>query len=319
MRLVSFAIHPDEISKMQERRDVAGLLRALRSPDFAVQTAAARALGSMGDAPMDELTGALTSHNKDVRLGVIGALAVIRDPRSAGPLIDALSDKNSEVRWQAAFALGELGDARAVVPLTAALKDPDKYVRYGAALALEKLGQVPRTAKDQAFYLAAREDWTALAAMGAEAVPALAAILSDRDPVLRQKAVSVLGETGSERAVPALVTALSDANSEVRWAAVLAAPKCGMDPLYIPRGISRRPRTAKNPLVAGILNFLLPGLGYGYLGKWWGIMIFQIDITATVWLFKYEGEGSTYGLLFPVYVILAVHAWYLAKKMPDFA
>ena len=45
---------------------------------------------------------------------------------------------------------------------------------------------------------------------------------------------------------------------------------------------------------------MLPGLGYGYLGKWWGIMIFQIDITVTVWLFRYEGEGNTYTLLFPV-------------------
>lgn len=87
---------------------------------------------------------------------------------------------------------------------------------------------------------------------------------------------------------------LADSNSEVRWQAVLAAPRCGIDPLFIPRGISRRPRTAKNPFIAAIMNFLLPGLGYGYIGKWWGIMIFQIDVTATVWLYKYEGQGDTY-------------------------
>ena len=67
------------------------------------------------------------------------------------------------------------------------------------------------------------------------------------------------------------------------------------------------------------MNFLLPGLGYGYIGKWWGIMIFQIDVTATVWLFKYEGQANTYGLLFPLYILLAIHAWYLAAKMPDFS
>ena len=66
------------------------------------------------------------------------------------------------------------------------------------------------------------------------------------------------------------------------------------------------------------MNFLLPGLGYGYIGKWWGIMIFQIDVTATVWLYKYEGQGNSYGVLFPIYILLALHAWYLAKKMPDF-
>jgi hypothetical protein len=61
---------------------------------------------------------------------------------------------------------------------------------------------------------------------------------------------------------------------------------------------------------------MLPGLGYGYLGKWWGVLIFQVDITATVWLFKYEGEGVSYQTLFPIYFALAVHAWYLATKMP---
>ena len=81
--------------------------------------------------------------------------------------------------------------------------------------------------------------------------------------------------------------------------------------------MSRRPRTRKNPFVAGFLNFMLPGLGYGYLGKWWGIMIFQIDITVTVWLFRYQGEGNTYTLLFPVYFLLALHAWYITKKMPE--
>jgi hypothetical protein len=62
---------------------------------------------------------------------------------------------------------------------------------------------------------------------------------------------------------------------------------------------------------------MLPGLGYGYLGKWWGVMIFQIDITATVWLFRYEGETNTYALLLPIYLIMALHAWYIAMKMPD--
>jgi hypothetical protein len=87
--------------------------------------------------------------------------------------------------------------------------------------------------------------------------------------------------------------------------------------IHLPRGLSRRPRTRKNPLIAGFLNFMLPGLGYGYLGKWWGVMIFQIDITVTVWLFRYEGEANTYALLLPIYLILALHAWYIAMRMPD--
>ena len=313
-----FAANLQDIPVMKERRDIRGLIRALRSADFAVQTAAARALGTLGTESMDDLLSALKKKNKDIRLGAIGALAVIRDPRSVGPLIEVLHDTNSEVRWQAAFALGEIGDAHATGPLVAALRDPDKYVRYGSAFALAKLGWKPETAEERAFYFVGMQEWKALVAAGPAAVPALSGVLSDRDPGVRQKAIEVLGTIGSDTAVPALMQGLADANSEVRWEAVLAAPRCGIDPLFIPRGISRRPRTAKNPVIAAVMNFLLPGLGYGYIGKWWGIMIFQIDVTATVWLYKYEGQGNSYGVLFPIYILLALHAWYLAKKMPDF-
>jgi hypothetical protein len=110
---------------------------------------------------------------------------------------------------------------------------------------------------------------------------------------------------------------LGDENSEVRWKAVLSSPRCRIRLMHLPRGLSRRPKMMKNPLIAGFLNFMLPGLGYGYLGKWYGVMIFQIDITATVWLFKYGGEGNTYGILFPIYQLLAIHAYYITKKMPE--
>src|SRR5208283_952593 len=313
-----FAAKQKDIPVMKERRDIPGLIRALRSPDFTVQTEAARALGTLGAASMDDLIRALKKKHMDVRLGVIGALAVIRDPRSVDPLIAALMDSHSEVRWQATFALGEIGDARAIRPLVAALRDPDKYVRYGSAFALAKLGWKPETAEERAFYFAGMQEWKALESIGPAAIPALSGVLSDRDAGVRQKAIEVLGTIGSDTAVPAIMQGLADSNSEVRWQPVLSAPRCGIDPLFIPRGISRRPRTAKNPFIAAIMNFLLPGLGYGYIGKWWGIMIFQIDVTATVWLYKYEGQGDTYGLLFPLYVLLAIHAWYLAKKMPDF-
>ena len=313
-----FGVKPGDIGRMRDRRDLAGLIRALGSPDFAVQTQAAHALSSLGPSAMDELIRALKRKNKDVRLGVIGALAVIRDPRSIDPLTVALQDESGEVRWQAALALGEIGDSRVTAPLVGALLDADKYVRYGAAFALAKLGWKPETAEERAFFFVGMQEWKAVKAAGPAAIPALSHVLNDRDEAVRQKAIGILGSIRDKQAIPALMRGLADASSEVRWEAVLAAPGCGIDPLFIPRGLARRPKTAKNPLVAGFLNFMLPGLGYGYIGKWWGIMIFQIDITATVWLYKYEGEGSTYGMLFPIYLLLAIHAWYLAKKMPDF-
>jgi hypothetical protein len=32
---------------------------------------------------------------------------------------------------------------------------------------------------------------------------------------------------------------------------------------------------------------------------------------------KYGGEGNTYGILFPIYLLLAIHAYYITKKMPE--
>jgi hypothetical protein len=72
----------------------------------------------------------------------------------------------------------------------------------------------------------------------------------------------------------------------------------------------------KNPWIAGFLNFLLPGLGYAYLGKWWGTMIFQIDVLTTVWLFRLEGDDNSYAVLLPIYLLLGLHAWYITTKMP---
>jgi hypothetical protein len=161
------------------------------------------------------------------------------------------------------------------------------------------------------------QDWDRLRSLESAALPALLNLLRDTDRDVRINAVRLLGDVGDRSAGPALIRSLGDADRLVRWEAALASPKCGVPPMYLPRGLCQRPRIQKNPLIAGFLNFMLPGLGYGYLGKWWGIMIFQIDITITVWLFKAEGESNTYILLFPLYLLLAVHAWYLAKNMPE--
>jgi hypothetical protein len=308
--------NPD-VDTLMQQRNIPALIRALQSKDFDIQTRAAQALGTLGPDAMDELLIAVNTRHRDVRLGIIEALSVIKDSRAVPSLIRMLHVESNEVRWVAAIALGEINDPETIPPLITALRDPDKYVRYGAAFALAKTGWKPETPDEKAWYFIGMQEWEAVQEIGAAAVPALSRILQDRDSSVRINAIGILGGIGDESAVPALIRALGDENSAVRWKAVLASSKCGIPALYLPRGLSKRPRVQKNPLIAGFLNFMLPGLGYGYLGKWWGVMIFQIDITITVWLFKYEGEGSTYGLLFPVYIILALHAWYLARKMPE--
>jgi hypothetical protein len=311
-----FQKKPD-VDTLRQQKDIPALIRALRYNDFEVQTSAAQALGSLGNEGINRLILALKDKDRDVRLGIIEALSGIRDQRAVPPLIELLNDTSSEVRWETTIALGEIGGPDVIAPLKNALRDPDKYVRYGAASALLKTGWNPVSDEERAFYYVGMQEWQKVKDCGPAAISALSLVLQDPDSSVRIEAIEVLGLIGDKKAIPALMQSLRDGNADVRWKAVLASPKCGISIMHLPRGLSLRPRLRKNPLIAGFLNFMLPGLGYGYLGKWWGIMIFQIDITATVWLFKYQGEVSSYGLLFPVYLVLAFHAWYIAQMMPD--
>jgi hypothetical protein len=247
---------------------------------------------------------------------IIKALSEIRDPRPVPLLIDLLKDENSEVRWGAAIALGEIGDIRAIEPLVACLRDYDKYVRYGSALSLEMLGWKPPNDEEKAFLLVGKQDWETVVLLGNSAVPALSTILHDRHNTVRIKAVEILGELKSPDAVPVLMQSLADEDSEVRWKTVLASEKSGIKLMHLPRGLSRRPKKKKKPLIAGFLNFILPGLGYAYLAKWWGVMIYEIDIFITVWLLQYGGENFSFEMLLPIYFVLACHAYYITAKMP---
>jgi HEAT repeat protein len=306
-----------DIQALKNRRNIPGLIAALRYPDLGVQWEATTALGSLGPEAIDHLLRRLPARNRAVKLGIIEALGEIRDPQAVEPLIRHLRDPSVEVRWETALALGEIGDGRAIGPLLPGLRDPDRYVRYGTALALSKLGWRPENPGDRAYHLLGLQDWGELLKLGPPAIPALCAALKDREKTVRIRAVEVLGEIGDKGAIPAIIRALRDRDDDVRWRAVLAGPKCGIAPMYLPRGLSRRPRVRKNPAVAAFLNLVLPGQGYIYLDRWWGILIFQIDITMTLWLFATMGDQPTYGLLLPLYVIIAAHAWYLAGRMPE--
>jgi hypothetical protein len=306
-----------DIEAMKGRRDIPGLIAALRHPETDVQWRAAAALGSFGPDAIQELFGGLSTRNRAVKLGIIEALGEIRDPLAVEPLIRNLRDASAEVRWEAALALGEIGDGRATGPLLPGLRDPDRYVRYGTALALGKLGWTPANDEEKGYRLLGLQDWAGLAALGPPAVPALGLALRDRERTVRRRAVEILGEIGDRAAIPAILRGLRDPDDEVRWQAVLAGPRCGIAPMYLPRGLSQRPRARKNPVVAGFLNLVLPGQGYLYLGRWLGVLVFQVDITATLWLLATAGDQPTYGILLPIYVILAAHAWYLAGRMPE--
>jgi len=306
-----------DIRRLKAEKDIHGLIRALTYKDLEIQWQAAEALGEMGTEGINHLLDALQSRNKHIKLGVMEALGEIKAREAVQPLTNALHDPDNEVRWEAALALGEIGDDQAIPSLVEALKDRDRFVRYGAAVALDKFQWQPDTDTLHAYLHLGKQEWKEMIGIGEAAIEPLGVALTDPDSEIREKSVKALGAIGSGKAIPMVYRSLRDANDNVRWNAVKAAPHVGLSLAYLPRGLSLRPRLRKNPYIAGFLNFVLPGMGYFYLGKWWGIIIFQIDVYATTLVFTTNGEFSTYGINYPVYFLLAAHAWYMATKMPD--
>ena len=110
-REAKIALEKIKVRELKKKRDIDGLIRALKHQVEGIRQKAAAALGRIGDK------------------------------RAVEPLIQTLRDRHSNVRAASAFALALIGDARAVEPLTQALKDKDKDVREIAALALKKIGK----------------------------------------------------------------------------------------------------------------------------------------------------------------------------------
>jgi HEAT repeat protein len=313
--LAGIRAEPD-IPGMKEAKDVPGLVRLLSHPDTGIQWKAAEALGALGKPALDDLVRELAHPDSRVRLGIIEAVGEIGDPRAVRPLVRLLGEEKSrEVRLAAALALGNTGDAAAATTLVQALRDPDKYVRFGAATALGKLGWQPASGEEQALLLIARDEWDSLPALGAAAVHPLLWATRDVDPAIRAKAVGSLGTLGDARGADACDLVLRDPDSEVRWRATLALPKCGIPLKHLPLGLVRRPRAGKNPFIAALLNLFFLGLGYSYLERWYGLVIFQVNMTAIVLASLVWGPFLPSLASYSFSALFAVQTWFLARRI----
>jgi HEAT repeat protein len=182
------------------------LIKQLKDPEASTRRAAARALGEAGPGAKE----------------AVGALA------------DALKDSDAFVRRFAAQALGEIGPAArdAVPALSKALNDSRREVQEAAAAALGKIGPssaqalvavVKDTRKDA---MVRRKAVEALAAMGAEARPALPGLVEivsgkpaqgskkrpGPDTEIRVEAVNALARIAGpdDKAAVEALTALTD-------------------------------------------------------------------------------------------------------------
>jgi HEAT repeat protein len=309
---------PPDINSFVEAGDTRGLIRLLSHPDPDTQWRAAEALGALGGPALDDLIRELGHHDTRVRLGIIEALGDIGDPRAAPALQGILSgDPGSEIRWATALALGNLGDTGAIPPLVKALGDPDKYVRFGAALALDRLAWDPGTDEEKALLLIAKQEWPSLPSLGAGATHPLLQATRDRDPGIRARAVDTLGELGDARGAEACDHALRDPDGGVRWRATLAFPRCGIPLMHLPMGLVRRPRIGKSPFIAALLNLFFLGLGYSYLDRWYGLVIFQVNLTAIVLASLVWGPLIPYLASYSLSTVFAVQTWFSARGIAE--
>lgn len=113
-----------DVKKMKSKKDIEGLIKALKDKDEDVRWEAADALDKLHWRPSDdsEKTLYLLAKQEWDALVELGQLAV-------EPLIQALEDEDElNIGKNAIEALGEIGDARAVEPLTQLLHENSSFV-----------------------------------------------------------------------------------------------------------------------------------------------------------------------------------------------
>jgi HEAT repeat protein len=317
-RFFGFGSPVPDIGELKRAGDIPSLVRLLGSADHQVQWRAAEALGTCGERAVPLLIQALKSPSEPVRLGAIEALGMIRDVRAASPLITVSGhDRSVEVRTAAVLALGEIGSPGvkpSVVPL---LQDPNRYLRFGAAVTLKRLGWQPENEADRAGLLIAEQDWESVRLLGPAAVPHLVPVFRGADPATREKIASVLAQIGDRQGHSLCQVALRDRDPHVRWKAVLASMNCGLASHNLPIMVAARERTGPDPAAAALLNFLFLGIGYNYLGKWWGFPVFMTYMSVLVLAQLAMGPFVPYLIAYPLTAVAGIHTYYMAERMSD--
>jgi HEAT repeat protein len=179
------------------------LVANLKSPNASTRQDAAAALGkSRRREAVTPLAALVRDPEVRVRLEVVRALRTLRDPSGIPAIITSLGDGDREVREEAVGTLVEMHSERdRVGPVGRFLEIfSDEYDRTSIA---------PNTVVDPTVE------------------QALAGVLRDEDPSLREQAALSLGILNVRSALPALANALRDPDPGVRGAAATAIGKVG--------------------------------------------------------------------------------------------
>lgn len=197
-------------------QNLADLLAALTGGDEAQSEAAeqleaaAAGFASLPEAQQAEarvaLQGLLAAPAADRRWWAARALAALPGEDIPLLLLQALQDEDASVCQCAALGLRQRPDSRSVDGLARALDDPDTLARRLAG--------------------------EALAAIGAEAVPALLQVMAGGSHVARLEAVRALAAIGDTRAIPVLFAALGEGSALIDYWASEGLERMGVGMNY---------------------------------------------------------------------------------------
>ena len=169
------------------------------------------------------------------------ARALSQIPQHGEPALEFLlnlkDSQDADQRWWAVVALSSMDDSRASEATIAALDDDDATVRQCAAAGLrqhpapEAIPRLIETLGDEDRLLA-RLASGALAAAGADAIPALNAAMQSEVPQVRIEAARALGQSGDPDAIPALFDALNDTSAVVVHLAEVGLERLGVGMVF---------------------------------------------------------------------------------------
>ena len=216
------------LGELRDPRAVDALVRALADADPDVRWKAVEALGSIGDTRATEaLTPFLSDPDGTVRLQVLWALGKIRDPRATAHIIPFLTDPDYDMRIATIWALGAMRGGDAVAALRGMLLDRHPGIRSKAAESLEKCGWKPVDDRERGAFAFARRDWKEVSRYGRALVDVLVWALDDGYFDVRMHAARILGTTRSRSVVRHLRKALDDPEECVTYEAAAALAEIG--------------------------------------------------------------------------------------------
>jgi hypothetical protein len=182
---------PPDVNKLRTRRDLNGLVKALRNKKHnSVRMDAAKALGEIKDkSAVEPLIEALREDGASLSLAAAQALKEIGDTRAIKPILETLrlmKDNTSpyafdylKSTYEEILNVVRLFGASAIEVLLEELRDHDPSVRRRAAEMLDLLDWQPGSDEAGAWYWITRRDWKQCLKIGEAAIPALKVALSN--------------------------------------------------------------------------------------------------------------------------------------------